>query len=105
MSEGSLGAILGMFGRAKAKGAFRDRPKVLSAAMIGAGLTIWEDLRGVGLGWLENVAGVPHFEALAFFRFLDEPVLGSEEGPDLHSGEDLGGDRKTLGLDKFDVPE
>ena len=59
LTEESLEAILRMFGRAKAKVAFRDRPKGLSATMIGAGLKIWEDLRGVDLGWLGNVAGVP----------------------------------------------
>ena len=61
-----------MFGRAKSKAAFRGRSKELAELMVGAGLTIWEDLRGVDLAWLETTVGVPHFEALAFFRFLDD---------------------------------
>ena len=49
----ALEAVLNMFGRAKSKVAFRDRSKELAELMVGAGLTIWEDLRGVDLacGW------------------------------------------------------
>ena len=56
----ALEAVLNMFGRAKTKVAFMDRSKELAASMVGAGLTIWEDLRGVDLAWLETTVGVPH---------------------------------------------
>ena len=46
----ALEAVLNMSGRAKTKAAFRDRSKELAASMAGAGLTIWEDLRGVYVG-------------------------------------------------------
>ena len=75
----ALEAVLNMFGRAKSKAAFRDRSKELAELMVGAGLTIWEDLRGVDLAWLETTVGVPHFEALAFFRFLDDSAQQEEE--------------------------
>ena len=75
----ALEAVLNMFGRAKSKAAFRDRSKELAEMMVGAGLTIWEDLRGVDLAWLETTVGVPHFEALAFFRFLDDSAQQQEE--------------------------
>ena len=75
----ALEAVLNMFGRAKSKAAFRGRSKELAELMVGAGLTIWEDLRGVDLAWLETTVGVPHFEALAFFRFLDDSAQ-QEEG-------------------------
>ena len=76
----ALEAVLNMFGRAKTKAAFRDRSKELAASTADAGLAIWEDLRGVDLAWLETSVGVPHFEALAFFRFLDDSAQ-EEEGP------------------------
>ena len=75
----ALEAVLNMFGRAKSKAAFRDRSKELAELMVGAGLTIWEDLHGVDLAWLETTVGVPHFEALAFFRFLDDSAQQEEE--------------------------
>ena len=82
----ALGAVLNMFGRAKAKVAFRERPAELTASMVGAGLTIWEDLRGVDLAWLETAVGVPHFEALAFFRFLDDSAFDEELEAELEDG-------------------
>ena len=68
----ALEAVLNMFGRAKTKAAFRDRSKDLAASMVDAGRTIWEDLRGVDLAWLETTVGVPHFGALEFFRLLGD---------------------------------
>ena len=59
----ALEAVLNMFGRAKTKAAFRDRSAELAHRMVAEGLTIWEDLRGVDLAWLEKTVGVPHFEA------------------------------------------
>ena len=77
----ALEAVLNMFGRAKTKAAFRDRPAELAHRMVDAGLKIWEDLRGVDLAWLEKTVGVPHFqiEALAFFRFLDDSAQEEED--------------------------
>ena len=75
----ALEAVLNMFGRAKTKAAFRDRSAELAHRMVAEGLTIWEDLRGVDLAWLEKTVGVPHFEALAFFRFLDDSAQEEED--------------------------
>jgi len=76
----ALEAVLGMFVRAKTTAAFRGRSKELAALMAGADLAMWEDLRGVGPAWLETAAGVPRFEAMAFFRFLVDSAQ-QEEGP------------------------
>ena len=75
----ALEAVLSLFGQAKNKAAFRERAKELAQKMLEAGLTIWEDLRGVDLDWLEFKVGVPHFEALAFFRCLDESAFETLE--------------------------
>ena len=75
----ALEAVLNMLGRAKTKAAFRDRSAELAHRIVDEGLTIWEDLRGVDLAWLEKTVGVPHFEALAFFRFLDDSAPEEED--------------------------
>ena len=82
----ALEAVLNMFGRAKAKVVFRERSAELAASMVDTGLMIWEDLRGVDLAWLETTVGVPHFEALAFFRFLDNSAFDVELEEALEDG-------------------
>ena len=85
----ALEVVLSLLGRAKNKAAFRERSEELAKKMLEAGLTIWEDLRGVDLDWLEFKVGVSHFEALAFFRFLDDSAFETlEQAPEVGEQEE-----------------